>query len=49
MTVIDITDKKSCGFCKHFNLDGMFGRWCSIYNMDWRNIDANECCYYEKG
>ena len=23
--------EKSCGYCKNYNLDGMFGIWCSIH------------------
>lgn len=43
-----MTEEKSCGYCKHCQLDGMFGMWCDIYNYDWVNIDAENCSYYDR-
>ena len=40
--------EKSCGFCKHCQLDGMFGMWCDIHDDDWVNIDAEKCSDYER-
>ncbi len=29
--------EKSCGYCKNYNLDGMFGIWCSIHETPTSN------------
>lgn len=41
------TEEKSCGRCKYFQVDGMFGIWCDK-NKDWKNMDANYCSDYER-
>lgn len=41
------TEEKSCGRCKHFQLDGMFGMWCDK-DKDWENMDANYCSDYKR-
>ena len=43
-----MSEEKSCGFCKHFQLDGMFGIWCDIHDAGWKDIDAETCPDYEK-
>lgn len=30
--------EKSCGTCKHFQLDGMFGMWCDL-GKDWKSVE----------
>ena len=42
-----MTEKRSCGYCKHLQIDGMFGIWCDIYNHDYVDIDAEKCPNYE--
>ena len=37
-------EKLSCGHCKHFNLDGMFGIWCSIHDADYKKYNGEENC-----
>lgn len=39
-------DKKSCGFCRHYQLDGMFGVWCDIHEIPLH--DAENCKDYER-
>ena len=34
-------NKKTCGFCKHLQIDGMFGIWCDFYGDLWTKV---ECC-----
>ena len=41
------TEEKNCGLCKHYNLDGMFGIWCSIHEIP--THDAEHCSDYERG
>ncbi|WP_296849102.1 hypothetical protein [uncultured Methanobrevibacter sp.] len=41
-----IDNKKSCGHCKHFEIDGMFGLWCEK-GHDWTSVEY--CSDYEKG
>ena len=31
-------ENKSCGTCKYFQLDGMFGMWCDL-GKDWINVE----------
>ena len=38
-------EKPSCGTCKHFQIDGMFGLWCDK-SHDWMNIEY--CSDYER-
>ena len=38
-------EKPSCGTCKHFQIDGMFGLWCDK-SHDWMNIKY--CSDYER-
>ena len=40
-------EKKMCGYCKHFQLDGMFGFWCDK-NHKWRLVNKN-CSDFERG
>ena len=40
-------EKQSCGYCKHFQLDGMFGIWCDIHDADWRIYDS-DCPDFER-
>lgn len=37
--------KKTCGTCKHFHLDGMFGFWCDK-GKDWTLFNEN-CSDFE--
>ena len=39
-------EKQSCGHCKHFQIDGMFGLWCDIHDRDW--VNKEYCSDYEK-
>ena len=39
-------EKKKCGYCKHFQLDGMFGFWCDK-NHNWRVVNEN-CSDFER-
>ena len=39
-------EKTNCGYCKHFQLDGMFGFWCDK-NHNWRLINKN-CSDFER-
>lgn len=38
---------KSCGNCKHFQIDGMFGIWCDK-GRKWENTNKNYCSDYER-
>lgn len=38
--------KKTCGFCKHFQIDGMFGFWCEK-DHDWTLVSGN-CSDFER-
>ena len=40
-------EKQSCGTCKHFQIDGMFGLWCDIHDRDWVN-KIEYCSDYEE-
>ena len=40
--LIEKEKDKSCGWCKHFQLDGMFGIWCDK-NHDWKNVENGSC------
>lgn len=40
-----MTEEKSCGFCKHCQIDGMFGMWCDK-GYNWKEIIEN-CIDYE--
>ena len=43
------TEKKGkCGYCKHFQLDGMFGTWCDINDTDYLHNNDNNCPNYER-
>lgn len=43
-----MTEKeKCCGYCKHLQIDGMFGMWCDK-DRDWGNTDAKHCPDYER-
>ena len=42
-----IKEDKSCGHCKHLQIDGMFGMWCHK-GRNWQNTDANYCPDYER-
>lgn len=42
-----IDNKKSCGHCKHLQIDGMFGMWCDK-GRNWENTDANYCSDYKR-
>lgn len=42
----DLEDK-SCGHCKYFQIDGMFGMWCDK-GRNWENTDANYCSDYKR-
>ena len=33
-----ISEEKNCGYCKHFQLDGMFGIWCDK-GYNWTEIE----------
>ena len=39
-------EKPSCGTCKHFQIDGMFGLWCDIHDRDW--VNKEYCSDYER-
>jgi len=41
-----MTEEKCCGLCKHYQLDGMFGIWCDIY--EYPSHDAENCPNYER-
>jgi len=38
--------KQTCGTCKHFHLDGMFGFWCEK-DHDWTLVNGN-CSDFER-
>ena len=40
-------EERSCGYCKHFQLDGMFGIWCDIHDADWSIYDG-DCPNFER-
>ena len=42
-----MTEKRSCGYCKCLQIDGMFGMWCDK-GRDWKNTDAGYCSDYER-
>ena len=33
-----MTEKRNCGSCIHFQIDGMFGMWCDL-DKDWENVE----------
>lgn len=42
------TEKQNCGYCKHLQIDGMFGMWCDIYDSDWVHMDAEHCSRFKR-
>ena len=42
----DEMSEKNCGYCKHFQLDGMFGFWCDK-NHNWTLVNGN-CSDFER-
>jgi len=42
-----MTEKRSCAYCKHLQIDGMFGLWCDIHDREW--VNREYCSDYEKG
>lgn len=42
-----MTEKRSCGHCKHLQIDGMFGMWCDK-GRNWEDTDADYCSDYER-
>ena len=44
---VEDLEKRSCSFCKHCQIDGMFGMWCDK-GRNWKNTDATYCSDYER-
>lgn len=42
-----MTEKRSCAYCKHLQIDGMFRLWCDIHDREW--VNREYCSDYEKG
>ena len=38
--------EKDCGYCKHLNIDGMFGMWCDK-GHNWEQVIEN-CIDWER-
>ena len=38
---------KSCGYCKHLQIDGMFGMWCDK-GHNWKNVTGEYCSDWER-
>ena len=41
---LKMSEERSCGHCKHFQLDGMFGIWCDINDTDYLRYKGEEDC-----
>ena len=40
-------EEKNCGYCKHCQLDGMFGMWCDIHEDEFfHNVEY--CLDYKR-
>ena len=44
--MVIVMSEKTCGFCKHFHLDGMFGFWYEK-DHDWTLVSEN-CSDFER-
>ena len=40
-------DEKSCGHCKHLQIDGMFGIWCDK-DHNWTEVENGDCGDWER-
>jgi hypothetical protein len=38
-------EEKSCGYCKHLQIDGMFGMWCDK-GHNWEEVEY--CSEWER-
>ena len=43
-----MVEEKCCGYCKHFQIDGMFGVWCDINDADYLKYDDGDCPNWER-